>query len=166
MVQTDTRPLDQRSLIYLDSPPNKFWLDLPHLVSELEVNPKTITIDNINYLNLELSDQQKTLIKIKNNSLVCNFNTSYNHELHGENSQLNNLIDLIINLGENLNYYQTKLNLLLEKNLNSRQERFEEIKTIILNKNPKTKNLDYIKDQNSIILEKLSKLNLEKIEEE
>lgn len=42
----------------------------------------------------------------------------------------------------------------------------EEIKDIITYKKPKNKNLDYIKDQNSVILEKIWKLHLEHIEDE
>lgn len=81
-------------------------------------------------------------------------------------SQLNSLVDLIINLGNSLNYYQNKLNLVLEKRLKETKDDFEELKSLTINKKPKNKNLDYIKDQNWVILEKLSKINLKLIKEE
>lgn len=127
--------------------------DLKHLVK----------IGSINYLNLEISYHQKTLININSHSLNCNFSNIYKHELHGSNSQLNSLIDLIINLGESLNYYQNKLNLILEKDLKDRKERFEDIKSILTYKKPKNKNHDFIKDQNSVILEELAELQTDYI---
>lgn len=86
-------------------------------------------------MNLEINNYQKTLIKIKDNSLFCSGN--FSHELHSSNAQLNTLVDLVINLGENLKISHSNLETLAKG---------------------KTKNLDYIKDQNTVILDKIAKL--------
>lgn len=83
-----------------------------------------------NYLNLELSNTQKIIIKIKEHSLICNFNNIHSHELHETNSHLNSLVDLIINLGENLRTSQLEF-----------KNDLEDLK----NRKNKNTNLDYIK---------------------
>lgn len=100
-------------------------------------------IESINFLNLELNNTQKILVKIKEYNLICNFNNNYSHDLHGSNSQLNSLVDLIINLGKNLKTSQFNFH-----------KEIEDLK----NRKTKITNLDYIKDQNSVILDILSQI--------
>lgn len=66
-------------------------------------------IDSLKYLDLKISNRQKTLVKIKENNHLCNLGNNYVHELHGSNSQLNSIVDLIINLGDNLEVNISKI---------------------------------------------------------
>ena len=75
------------------------------------------------YLDLTLPIIEKKIIKKEQFSHKCYFLETFNHNLHGENMQLNSLVDLIISLGTHL----------------------ENQDTHISNPNTLLKNLDYIK---------------------
>ena len=88
---------------------------------------------SLEYLDLAIPTVEKKVIGKEQFSHKCYFLETFKHTLHGENMQLNSLVDLIIPLGTHL------------KNKN----------THISNSNMLLINLDYIKTQNNDILKSL-----------
>lgn len=64
---------------------------------------------SISYLNLEISQASRTVISSDKHKFKCSFyKETYKHIFHSGNSQLNSIVDLIINLGRNLEHNQNK----------------------------------------------------------
>ena len=88
---------------------------------------------SLEYLDLALPTVEKKIIKKEQFSHKCYFSKTFKHNLHGENMQLNSVVNLIISLGTHL----------------------ENKNTHIPNSNTLLINLDYIKTQNNDILKSL-----------
>ena len=88
---------------------------------------------SLEYLDLAIPTVEKKVIKKEQFSHKCYFFETFKHTLHGENMQLNSLVDLLISLGTHLENRNTPTS-------NSR--------TLLIN-------LDYIKTQNNDILKAL-----------
>ena len=88
---------------------------------------------SLDYLDLALPNETKKIIKKEQFSHKCYFLETSKHTLHGENMQLNSLVDLLISLGIHLGNKNTPM----------------------LNCNTLLRNLDYIKTQNHDILKVL-----------
>ena len=88
-------------------------------------------------MDLALPKVEKKIVKVEQFSHKCYFLNSFKHNLHGENMQLNSLVDWIISLGTHLEKQDTL--------------------SIYQNKSPSNlmHNLDYIKIQNNDILRSL-----------
>ena len=85
---------------------------------------------SLEYLDFALPSKAKKIIKKEQFSHKCYFLETFKHTLHGENMQLNSLVDLIISL----------------------QTHIQNKNTHISNSNTLLINLDYIKAQNNDIL--------------
>lgn len=106
-------------------------------------------MNKLDYLNLELSQASRFIISSDNNSLKCLFyKDSVDHIFHSENSQLNTIVDLIINLGKNL-----------ELNQNKNTNLWQFIHDSLIKKNKAIQNLEnkleYLKTTFSLFEEKL-----------
>jgi uncharacterized coiled-coil DUF342 family protein len=115
------------------------------------VNP----VNHLKYLDLEISNNNRNLVSLDKQKLLCKFDKKYKHILHSENNilfseHLNSLTDLVINLSINL-----------EKTLEENNNKISFLTSLIEEKNKSIKELrenqDYIRQQNNSILEKLSK---------
>ena len=57
---------------------------------------------NIDYLDIALSRTKKKIIKIEQFTHKCYFVNLFKHNMHGDNPQLNSIIDMLISLGTHL----------------------------------------------------------------
>ena len=89
---------------------------------------------NIDYLDLALPETNRKITKIEQFTHKCYFNNQFKHSMHGENPQLNSIIDLIISLGIHLGKQ--------EKNISPKAIISQEVLF----------NLEYIKNQNTDVL--------------
>ena len=94
----------------------------------------------IEYLNLEISEQQKKKLTLDNNTLVCYFpQKEHKHLLHSSSSPLeNSIIDLLISQAESVKFEHNKNNKIIQQLLEYFQK--NSLKTI-------RQNLDYITSQ-------------------
>ena len=106
-------------------------------------------MNRLEYLNLELSQSSRIVTSLDNNSIKCCFyRESVNHIFHSSNSQLNVLVDLVTNLGKNL-----------EINQNKNSHHWQYIHDLLIKKDRAIHNLEnkleYLKTTFSFLEEKL-----------
>ena len=89
---------------------------------------------NLDYLNLALPRIEKKIVKAEKFTRKCYSEIPFKHNQHGENMQLNSIVDLIISLGTHLEEHG--------KHNMSRNESSSDV----------MHNLDYIKNQNNNVL--------------
>ena len=64
---------------------------------------------SLDYLDLALPTEENKIIKKEQFSHKCYFLETFKHNLHGENMQLNSMVDLIISLGTHLENKNTHI---------------------------------------------------------
>ena len=79
----------------------------------------------LGYMDLALTRVEKKIVKIEQFSHKCYFLKPFKHNLHGENMQLNSLVDLVISLG----FYLENQGIHNTKNLGNLMIDFDYIKT-------------------------------------
>ena len=89
---------------------------------------------NIDYLDLALREINRKIAKVEQFTHKYYFNNQFKHSMHGENPQLNSIIDLIISLGTHLGKQ--------EKNISPKAITSQEVLF----------NLEYIINQNTDVL--------------
>lgn len=83
--------------------------------------------------------------------MKCYFNRNFSHSMHGNNSCINSLVDIIISLGEKLEISQKRIEDItthIHESLLSKNKLLEDL----------LRNSDYIKSQNNEIIGLLNKL--------
>ena len=102
---------------------------------------KIDTLKSLEFLDLRIPDCRKYKIVENNSQIICNFE-GFKHILHSEDKQLNSIIDILINFGNNIARYKS----LIEKSIQDFSEKIEILqKEIIVIRT----NQDYIKDLNN-----------------
>lgn len=93
----------------------------------------------------------KIIIEKEDFNLKCYFDRNFSHNMHGNNSCINSLVDIITSLREKLEESQKRIdniNAYIGKNLTTRDKLLE---NLVINN-------DYIKNQNNEIIGLLNKL--------
>ena len=94
------------------------------------INLSELVNKKFDYLNLEISNPVKRVITLDKQKHICHIrDNSYKHELHSESTHLNSITDLIIELGDSLQWYNEKFynlvsiisNYMLDKNKRLKQ---------------------------------------------
>lgn len=112
---------------------------------------------DIDYRDLALPrDYKKKITTVKEFILSCYFDRKFDHIVHSENPQLNNIVDMLISLGISLEKFDGqmhRINTHIHSSIVSRNIIFEEL----------VNNIDYIKQQNNEIIGKLGQNNSQNI---
>lgn len=110
----------------------------------------------LSYLNLEINNPIKRIITLDKQKHTCYIReTDYKHKLHSEVEHMNSLTDLVIELSENLKYYNEKHYNLMQLVLESIIEKNKLLKQISNNQDYLKSNLHKIDDM-EITLRKLT----------